>query len=85
MTLQVGLADLLHATSQASNLHTLRVRAGLSLGELAERVHVSKATLSRWESGQVTRTPGRAVLVLLAESLGVSVDEVEGAFARSAF
>lgn len=85
VTLQVGLADLLHATSQASNLHALRVRAGLSLGELAERVHVSKATLSRWESGHVTRTPGRAVVVLLAESLGVSVDEVEGAFARSAF
>ena len=85
MTLQVGLADSASRNVSGANLHTLRVRAGLSLGELAERVHVSKATLSRWESGQVTRTPGRAVLVLLAESLGVSVDEVEGAFGRSAF
>ena len=79
----VGLADLLGSPSRVASLHALRVRSGLSLGELAERVHVSKATLSRWESGQVTRTPGRAVLVLLAESLGVTVDDVEGAFGRA--
>ena len=82
--LQVGIPDLLGSPSRVASLHALRVRSGLSLGELAERVHMSKATLSRWESGQVTRTPGRAVLVLLAESLGVTVDDVEGAFGRAA-
>jgi len=80
--LQIGVPDLLNAPSRARNLHALRVRSGLSLGELAERVHVSKATLSRWESGQVARVPERAVLFLLAESLGVSVDHVERAFGR---
>jgi len=51
--------------------------------ELATRVHVSKATLSRWESGQVANVPARAALQLLADSLAATVEDVERAFDRS--
>lgn len=81
--LEVAPSDLLDSSARLPDLRALRIRAGMSLGELSERLHVSKATLSRWESGQVSRTPGQAVMALLAESLNVTVQEVEGAFGRS--
>jgi transcriptional regulator with XRE-family HTH domain len=81
--LHVEISDLLGSPSPVASLHALRVRSGLSLTELAERVHLSKATLSRWESGRVARRPEGAVLVLLAQSLGVTVEDVEAAVERS--
>lgn len=80
--LNVELAELLESVDEVPDLRGLRRRVGLSLGELAMRVHVSKATLSRWESGQVRRTPDKTALTLLAESLGVLMDEVVLAFVR---
>ena len=82
--LEVDLTELLDSPARSPDLRSLRVRAGMSLGELSERSHVSKATLSRWESGRVSRTPGQPVMALLAQSLDVAVGEVEDAFARSA-
>lgn len=80
--LDVGLSELLESADDVPDLRGLRRRAGLSLGELALRVHVSKATLSRWESGHVLRSPDKTALMLLAESFGVLVDEVVLAFER---
>lgn len=81
-TLDVSLADLLVA-AELADLRGLRVAAGLSMEELATRVHVSKATLSRWESGHVVNAPARAALELLADSLAATVEDVERAFDRS--
>lgn len=82
-TLDVSLADLVVAGAEPADLRGLRVAAGLSMEELATRVHVSKATLSRWESGHVVNAPARAALELLADSLAATVEDVERAFDRS--
>jgi transcriptional regulator with XRE-family HTH domain len=50
--------------------------------DLAARTHLSKTTLSRWESGSVVQTPSKSVLASLAQSLGASVEEVERAIVR---
>lgn len=34
------------------SLEAARVNAGLTQGELAERLHVSRATIMNWESGK---------------------------------
>ena len=82
-TLDVSLADLVVAGAEPADLRGLRVATGLSMEELATRVHVSKATLSRWESGHVANPPARAALQLLADSLAATVEDVERAFDRS--
>lgn len=54
------------------NLVQLRRRAGLSQEELAERVGVSRQTLSKWESGESAPDLERAAA--LAEAFGVTLD-----------
>ncbi len=82
-TLDVSLADLFVPGAEPADLRGLRVATGLSMEELATRVHVSKATLSRWESGHLVNVPSRAALQLLADSLAATVEDVERAFDRS--
>ena len=48
----------------------LRIQQGLSQDELAERVHVVRQTVSKWERG--TSVPDADSLVALARALGVS-------------
>lgn len=54
----------------------LRTEQGLSQDELAERVHVVRQTVSKWERG--TSVPGADSLVALARALGVSAAELLG-------
>lgn len=54
------------------NLHFYRKSQKISGRELAEACHISYQTISKYECG--LRTPTPAVLVLLAQKLGVSVD-----------
>ena len=54
------------------NLHFYRKAQKISGRELAESCHVSYQTISKYECG--LRTPTPAVLVLLAQRLGISVD-----------
>ena len=54
----------------------LRTEQGLSQDELAERVHVVRQTVSKWERG--TSVPDADSLVALARALGVSVAELLG-------
>lgn len=54
------------------NLHFYRKLQKISGRELAEYCHVSYQTISKYECG--LRTPTPAVLVLLAQRLGISVD-----------
>lgn len=54
----------------------LRTEQGLSQDELAERVHVVRQTVSKWEHG--TSVPDADSLVALARALGVSAAELLG-------
>lgn len=54
----------------------LRTEQGLSQDELAERVHVVRQTVSKWERG--TSVPDVDSLVALARALGVSAAELLG-------
>lgn len=54
----------------------LRIQQGLSQDELAERVHVVRQTISKWERG--TSVPDTDSLMALARALGVSAAELLG-------
>ena len=55
----------------ADTLKKLRTEKGLSQMQLANRMIVNKATISRWESGN--RLPDAAMMIRLSEVLGVDV------------
>ena len=59
------------------HLAKLREQRGLSASQLAEMMFVSRATVSRWESG--TRTPDLSMLSRLASCLNVPYSELLGA------
>lgn len=69
--LDVGLRDLLTPVAGDSDLRRLRVLAGHSARDVADRAHMSVPTYARWESGHIDR-PSIASLETLAEVLGVS-------------
>ena len=56
----------------AEKLMTLRKQAGLSQEQLADRLGVTRQSVSKWESG--TAFPELVKLVTLSEMFGVSVD-----------
>ena len=56
----------------AKKLMTLRKQAGLSQEQLADRLGVTRQSVSKWESG--TAFPELVKLVTLSEMFGVSVD-----------
>ena len=58
------------------NLQALRKAKGLSQEELAERLHVVRQTVSKWEKG--LSVPDADLLIRLAEVLGTSVSELLG-------
>lgn len=49
-----------------------RSHAGYSQQETADRLHISRVTLSRYESGE--RTPSKELVQALAEATGVPVE-----------
>ena len=53
-----------------------RAAAGLTMAELASKLGVSVATISRWESGE--DSPSAPRLPLLADTLGCSIDQLYG-------
>lgn len=58
------------------NIRALRKARGLSQQELAERLHVVRQTVSKWEQG--LSVPDADMLVRLAECLEVPVEELLG-------
>jgi DNA-binding XRE family transcriptional regulator len=60
----------------AQQLYELRRKQGLSQEQLAERIGVSRQTVSKWEGGQ--STPDLERLLALAECYGISLDELVG-------
>lgn len=57
-------------------LFELRKKEGLSQEELADKVNVSRQTVSKWEMGQ--STPEMDKLILLSNIFNISVDELVG-------
>jgi transcriptional regulator with XRE-family HTH domain len=59
--------------SLVRDLRAARQRKGMTLSELARRVHVAPSTASRWETGR--RRPHSSQLPILADALGVTLPE----------
>ena len=55
-------------------LKAARQAAGLTQGQLAEKVGVSQRDISRWENGH--REPGVLIVKKMAQTLGCSMDEL---------
>ena len=81
--LGVPPGDLLAPNSDEHGLRRMRVLAGLTPRQLADLVHVSVASIQRWEAGRAKRTPSVKVLGQLAKAMGSNVGDVEQAFIRS--
>ncbi len=58
----------------SEKIYTLRTRLGLSQEELAEKLGVSRQSVSKWETGQ--SAPDLEKIIKLADLFGVSVDEL---------
>ncbi|MEJ2061266.1 MAG: helix-turn-helix transcriptional regulator [Gammaproteobacteria bacterium] len=56
-------------------IKALRERAGMSQAELARRIHVSRPTITQWES-RSTKNIREDNLIALAKAFGISVDEL---------
>jgi len=52
----------------------LRTEQGLSQGDLAEKLEVSRQSVSKWETGQAT--PDLDKIIKMADLFGVTVDEL---------
>ena len=65
----------------ADILKKLREKKGLSQNEIAKRIYVTRATISRWENGN--RLPDAAMITRLSEVLGVDVNVLFHAAAQS--
>ena len=58
----------------AEKILELRTAQGLSQGDLAERLEVSRQSVSKWETGQ--SVPDLDKIIKLADLFGVTVDEL---------
>lgn len=56
------------------NIHNKRKKANLTQEELAEKINVSRQTISNWELGSTSPNPEQ--LKLLSKTLKVSIDEL---------
>lgn len=56
------------------NIFKLRKKAGLSQEQLAEKVDVTRQTISNWELNETTPNPEQ--LKLLSKTLNISIDEL---------
>lgn len=74
LALHVGAADDL--AGFGPRIHRLRLERGLKQGDIAERLKVSIAAVSQWESGRAL--PKGVRWSELADCLGVSVETLSG-------
>lgn len=58
-------------------IRTLRIEKGLTLDEVAKKIGVSNATVSRWETGEI-KNIGRDKIGPLADALGTSTEYLLG-------
>ena len=57
-----------------NNLYSLRKKSGLSQEEFAEKLHISRQAVSKWERGEAF--PDTENLIEIAEFYGVTIDEL---------
>ena len=57
-----------------NKLYNLRKQKGLSQEELANRLNVSRQTVSKWEVGD--STPDMEKLIAISDMFGISLDEL---------
>lgn len=60
--------------TMAEKILSLRTERGMSQDDLAERLEVSRQSVSKWETGQ--STPDLDKIIKLADLFGVNVDEL---------
>ena len=58
----------------SEKIYTLRRKSGLSQEQLAEKIGVSRQSISKWEGGQ--SVPELEKLIALSRCFGVSMDEL---------
>lgn len=54
-----------------------RIELGMTMKEIADKVGVSEATISRWESGEIANMR-RGAIFSLAKTLNISPNEIMG-------
>ncbi len=59
-----------------NNIYNSRKEKGLSQEKLAEKINVTRQTISNWELGETSSNPEQ--LILLSKSLNKSIDELVG-------
>lgn len=64
-----------------NNIQTLRKKKGLSQEKLAEKINVTRQTISNWELGETEPNPEQ--LILLSKQFDISIDELVGNDAMS--
>jgi transcriptional regulator with XRE-family HTH domain len=79
----VPVTALLLAPEGGPSLRWLRFVAGLSVDDVALAVHLSVASLKRWEAQGCRRLPSAVTLDAIAAALGVGTDEVKSALRRA--
>ena len=65
-----------------NNIQNLRKRKGLSQEKLAEKINVTRQTISNWELGETAPNPEQ--LILLSKEFDISIDELVGNDAKPA-
>jgi putative transcriptional regulator len=73
-----GFAPTLDEMAVLPRLKPLRLKAGLSQAELAERAGLQRTTVNRLESARTFYVPHPATLRALAKALGVTVSDLWG-------
>lgn len=59
-----------------NNIYTLRKEKGFSQENLAEKINVTRQTISNWELGETSPNPEQ--LILLSKTFNKSIDELVG-------
>ena len=59
-----------------NNIQILRKRKGISQEKLAEKINVTRQTISNWELGETAPNPEQ--LILLSKEFDTSIDELVG-------
>ena len=59
-----------------NNIQNLRKKKGLSQEKLAEKINVTRQTISNWELGETAPNPEQ--LIFLSKEFEISIDELVG-------
>lgn len=78
--LDIPTLRLIHMEGEVPDLRALRLKAGLTVPELAAAVNVAVPTYYAWEQGRWTRLPAATQIESLARGLADTVDVVAAAF-----